>query len=119
MTESIQPYEEQRPWGAFRQFTKNAPSTVKIITVNPNESLSLQSHASRSEFWHVISGAGTVEIDDEKHDAKKGDEFEVAIGAKHRLSASDEGLEILEIARGEFDEQDIIRYEDRYGRKTS
>lgn len=115
----VRPYQEERPWGNFRQFTRNASSTVKIITVNTNESLSLQSHASRSEFWHVVSGSGIVEIDGEKFAAKKGDEFEIAIGSKHRLSAGSEGLEILEIAQGEFDEADIVRYEDKYGRMTS
>lgn len=114
----VQPYAEERPWGDFRQFTKNASSTVKLITVKPNESLSLQSHASRSEFWHVVSGSGIVEIDGVKSEAKKGDEFEVSVGMKHRLSAREEGIEILEIAQGEFDENDIVRFEDKYGRPT-
>ncbi len=114
----VQPYQEERPWGDFRQFTKNAPSTVKLITVKPNESLSLQSHVSRSEFWHIVSGSGIVEIDGVKSEAKKGDEFEVQTGAKHRLSAGEDGIEILEIAQGEFDENDIVRFEDKYGRPT-
>lgn len=113
----IGPYQEDRPWGYFRRFAENAKSTVKIITVNPGESLSLQSHALRAEFWHVLSGTGIVEIDGIAHKAAKGNEFTIPVGTKHRLSA-DEGcpFEVLEIATGDFGEQDIVRYEDEYGR---
>ncbi len=47
MKENLNIYEEERPWGVFRKFTDNKPSTVKIITVKPNEELSLQSHNKR------------------------------------------------------------------------
>lgn len=115
----IEQISEERPWGDFRRFTKNAPSTVKIITVKPGASLSLQSHAGRAEFWHVLSGSGTAEIDGVMHEAKKGAEFSVPAGSRHRLSSSaDSGLEILEIATGHFEEDDIVRYEDRYGRAS-
>ncbi len=111
------PYEENRPWGHFRRFTQNAKSTVKIIVVNPGETLSLQSHEKRAEFWHVISGTGTVEIDGVASPASKGAEFSVSVGSKHRLSAdAGAALEILEIATGDFEEEDIVRYEDKYGR---
>ena len=109
-------FQTERPWGNFRQFTHNESSTVKIITVKPNEILSLQSHKKRSEFWHVINGDGTVEIGDSKKEAKEGDEYEINIGDKHRLSAGSKGIQVLEIATGEFDENDIIRFEDKYGR---
>jgi mannose-6-phosphate isomerase len=118
-TPEIDPIQIERPWGKFRRFTKNAPSTVKIITVNPGASLSLQSHAHRGEFWHVISGSGTAEIDGEKHEAVSGKELHIPVGAKHRLSANEGSvLEILEITIGDFDEGDIVRYEDKYGRAT-
>jgi len=109
-------FQIERPWGNFRQFTKNEVSTIKIITVKPNEALSLQSHAHRSEFWHVISGSGIVEIGDVKVNTVVGDEHEIAIGEKHRLSAGPEGIQVLEIAIGDFDEEDIVHYEDKYGR---
>ena len=109
-------YEENRPWGSFRRFTNNVSSTVKIITVLPNEQLSLQSHQKRSEFWRVLKGGGYFEIDGNKHEVSIGDEYNVAIGAKHRIFSGAEGLEILEIGLGEFDEEDIVRYEDKYGR---
>ncbi len=113
----IDAYQEERPWGNFRQFVKDAPCTVKIITVNPGAMLSLQSHEGRAEFWHVLGGEGIVEIDGTKSDVRKGDEYSIPQGAKHRLGAAEgSALEVLEIATGHFDESDIVRYEDRYGR---
>ncbi|MFA6386733.1 MAG: phosphomannose isomerase type II C-terminal cupin domain [Candidatus Paceibacterota bacterium] len=109
-------FEVERPWGNFRQFTKNDNSTIKIITVKPNEILSLQSHAHRAEFWHVITGSGKLEIDGVVKDISVGDENEVEVGVKHRISAGEKGMQLLEIAIGEFDEEDIVHYEDKYGR---
>lgn len=109
-------FQIERPWGNFRQFTHNELSTVKIITVKPNEALSLQSHNKREEFWHVIGGSGFVEIGGVKKETTTGDEYEIKIEEKHRLSAGPEGIQVLEIATGDFDETDIIHYEDKYGR---
>lgn len=109
-------FQIERPWGNFRQFTHNELSTIKIVTVKPNEILSLQSHTHRAEFWHVISGSGTVEIGNIKKDTVVGDEHEISIGEKHRLGAGPEGIQVLEIAVGDFDENDIVHYEDKYGR---
>lgn len=116
MKDEIEVYQEERPWGNFRRFTENTPSTVKIITIKPGEELSLQSHTKRSEFWKVISGSGMYDISGGKHDFYVGDEIFVPIGSKHKLFAGKEGLVVLEIAIGEFDEGDIVRYEDKYGR---
>ncbi len=113
---SLNIYQEERPWGNFRQFTHNENSTVKIITVKSLEVLSLQSHTKRSEFWKVVAGSGFVDIDGVRHEAKEGDEFEIPLGAKHRMGAGENGLKIVEIATGDFDESDIVRYEDKYGR---
>jgi len=109
-------FQVERPWGDFRQFTHNDLSTVKIITIKPNEMLSLQSHKHRTEFWHIIAGRGIVEIGETKKNTVTGDEHAIPIGAKHRLSAGPEGVQVLEIAIGDFDEEDIIHYEDKYGR---
>jgi mannose-6-phosphate isomerase len=113
----LSPFTENRPWGSFTQFTKNTPSTVKIISVKAGESLSLQYHHARSEFWRVISGSGKVTIGESILLAEKGKEFFVPKGVLHRIAAITD-LEILEIALGEFDEADIIRTEDRYNRIT-
>ena len=109
-------FQIERPWGNFRQFTLNSPSTVKILSVKPNEILSLQSHKKREEFWHVITGSGFVEIGEVKKNTVAGDEHEILVGKKHRLGAGPDGIQVLEIATGDFDESDIIHYEDKYGR---
>jgi len=109
-------YEEERPWGSFRKFTDNVLSTVKILTLNPNEELSLQSHHKREEFWRVISGDGVFEVGDKKNIVETGSEQYIPVKTKHKISAGIEGIEILEISLGEFDEGDIVRYEDKYGR---
>ncbi len=108
--------EHTRPWGSFIEFTKNKLSTVKILIVNPGEEFSLQYHKNREEFWYVLSGSPTVIIGNEKFIAEKGDEFIVKKGEKHRISAKDTEVRILEISFGEFDEDDIVRIEDKYGR---
>lgn len=109
-------YQEERPWGSFRQFTENIISTVKILIVKPNEELSLQSHTKRKEFWRVIKGGGIFDINNKKYIVEVGDEHFIPIGAKHQIKSGSDGLEVLEISLGEFDEDDIIRYEDKYGR---
>lgn len=109
-------YQEERPWGNFRQFTHDTPSTVKILTVKPNEALSLQSHNKRTEFWRVIKGNGVVYIGDKEYNVIEGDEYDILVNTKHSLSAGALGIEVLEIATGEFDENDIVRYKDKYGR---
>ncbi len=117
MTIHATPYQEERPWGRFRRFCKNTPATVKILTIKPNEAFSLQIHTKREEFWRVISGSGVAIVGDHKKEIKAGDELTIPFKTKHRLLAGEGGLEILEIAYGDFDEKDIIRYEDKYGRK--
>lgn len=119
MTTGIDIYEEARPWGNFRQFTKNCSSTVKILTINQGETLSRQSHEHRSEFWRILSGRGTVEIDVKKSDATPGEEYSVPQGSNHRLACardSSQPMQVLEISFGNFEEDDIIRSEDKYGR---
>lgn len=114
--ESPKPYRETRPWGEFVEFTKNKPSTVKIISIQPGEALSLQHHHHRDEFWHVLSGHGTIQIGADRLPAKPGQEFFAPRETDHRMVGGREPLVVLEISFGEFDEADIVRTEDRYGR---
>ena len=113
---AIEPFTENRPWGWFREFAKNEKLTVKIIFVNRGEELSLQKHEKRSEFWRVLSGNPEILIGENTFNARPGDEFEIKAGETHRISAQDADAEILEVAVGEFDEEDIVRLEDKYGR---
>ena len=108
--------KDERPWGSYERFTLNEPSTVKIITVKPGEEFSLQTHEHRDEFWHVIAGSGTLRIGDEAREARAGDEFMIARGTEHRALGGPNGLLFLEISFGNFDEHDIERIEDKYGR---
>lgn len=107
-----------RPWGNFIRYTQNQSSTVKIITVMAGEELSLQYHSKRSEFWRILRGNPTITIGEEVIQAKPGDEFSVGEGVNHRIAANENEVEILEIGLGEFDETDIVRLEDKYGRKN-
>lgn len=115
----LKPYREERPWGEFVEYTRNTPSTVKIITVNPGEALSLQHHHNRDEFWHVISGEGTLHIGDNEVSARQGENHFVTRETKHRMTGGSTPLVILEISFGEFDENDIVRLDDRYGRDNT
>ena len=109
-------YKEERPWGSFERFIDNEPCSVKFLHVAPGKRLSLQTHAKREEFWRVIAGSGTATVGDEIRDMKVGDEVLIVVGAKHRLEGGPEGISVLEIAFGEFDENDIMRLEDDFGR---
>lgn len=106
-----------KPWGKFEQFCLNKKVTVKILTVKPQSKLSLQYHHHREEFWRVISGSGQVMLGAEIHEAKEGDEFFIKQGVQHRIMTTDSEMRVMEISYGEFDETDIVRLEDSYGRE--
>lgn len=109
-------FVSHRPWGNFRQFTLNEPTTVKVITVEPGERLSLQTHELRDELWIVLDDGVGVQIGDEVVDAAVGDEFVIPRRTKHRLSSRGPRVRVLEVAFGKFDEDDIVRLEDAYRR---
>ncbi len=110
------PYQEKRPWGGFIEFTRNISSTVKIITVKSGESISLQTHTKRDEFWRILSGEGTLEIGEEKFPIQAHAEHFIPRTTKHRIMAGNSDVILLEISLGDFDEEDIVRLEDKYGR---
>jgi mannose-6-phosphate isomerase-like protein (cupin superfamily) len=107
----------EKPWGRFEQFTSQEPVTVKILTINPNESLSLQYHYKREEFWKILSGAGELTLGDLTIQAHEGDEYFIEKEQRHRMKAGPAQVKILEIAFGDFDEYDIVRLEDQYNRE--
>lgn len=106
----------EKPWGKFEQFTHNELTTVKVVSVNPNSSLSLQYHNNRGEFWRIISGHPLVTVGENTTLANPGDEFTIEKLQYHQLEAKDDDVQVLEIAYGNFDEDDIIRIKDKYGR---
>ena len=111
----------QRPWGYWKVSEVGDGFIKKTIVVNVGASLSLQSHRHRSEKWEVVSGIAEVKIGNDVRFLKQYESVEIPICAIHRLrNPSDEPLIILETQFGKIlDEDDIIRYEDLYGRCTS
>ncbi len=107
----------EKPWGYFEQYTHNLPSTVKIITVSPGGTLSRQYHEKRDELWVVLDPGARVELDEEVLYPEVEEKLFIPRETVHRLSAGNKGpVRILEISFGEFDEDDIVRLEDVYGR---
>lgn len=105
-----------RPWGNFVQYAYNEKCTVKIIEVNPGQRLSSQSHEKRDELWVILDRGLRVELDDRVIDTEPGDEIVIGKNTKHRLSSIGEKARLLEISFGDFDENDIKRFDDDYGR---
>lgn len=114
--EPPKPYHEGRPWGGFVEFVRNTPSSVKIIEINPREALSLQKHNKRDEFWYILEGQGTLINGEKQLIAKVGDCHWIPRETNHRAIAGDVVLKILEISLGQFEDNDITRLEDNYGR---
>ncbi len=109
----------QRPWGYYKTTVLNDYFQGKIISVNPGGQLSLQSHNHREEHWIVVHGNGTVQLDDSIVAVSTGSSVFIPKGCRHRLTNTDakENLIITEVQIGDyFGEDDIIRYEDVYGR---
>ena len=107
----------EKPWGYFEQYTHNLPSTVKIITVAPGGALSRQYHHKRDELWVVLDRGACVELDGEVLYPKVEEKLYIPRETVHRLSSvGEEAVRVLEISFGEFDEEDIVRLEDIYGR---
>ncbi|MDQ3089653.1 MAG: phosphomannose isomerase type II C-terminal cupin domain [bacterium] len=111
-----EPYRETREWGSFIRFSKNTSSTVKLLTVNAGQAFSLQKHQKREEGWFVISGNGVIQMGEERNDIEVGKTYFIPKETLHRLEAGDEAVVVLEVSFGEFDEKDITRLDDRYGR---
>jgi mannose-6-phosphate isomerase len=111
-------YEETRPWGGFRRYTHNQVSTVKIITVNPGQVLSLQYHHHRDELWVALDSGLRVTLDDRVWEPVQYEEIFIPHGSRHRVAGvGTRPSRWLEISFGDFDENDIVRLEDQYGRK--
>tara|TARA_B000000475_G_scaffold260424_1_gene244200 strand:+ start:1843 stop:3246 length:1404 start_codon:yes stop_codon:yes gene_type:complete len=109
----------KKPWGSYSIYDLNDKFQLKSIKVDPDQSLSLQSHEYREENWIVVEGEATVEIDNKQQTLSKGQSIFIPIKSKHRLSNyGKENLIIIEVQTGTyFGEDDIVRYEDNYGRE--
>ena len=107
-----------RPWGEYTCLNKGQGWLTKIITVLPGHKLSYQSHNYRSEHWVVLEGEAAVVLEEKIMKLRKGTSINIPVEAKHSLQNDTlEPLKILEVQKGAYiAEDDIIRYEDMYGR---
>ena len=107
-----------RPWGFYTVIAQGNGFLTKKIHVNPHQKLSLQSHNHRSEHWVVALGNATVRKGEETFDLTVGQSVDIAVGEKHSLqNLSNDDVEIIELQQGNILlEEDIVRYEDMYGR---
>lgn len=107
----------ERPWGSFKQFALNQDCTVSLMTVMPGQRLSLQSHTGRAELWIVIDDGAVVHVGEEERTYKAGDEIWIPANEKHRLSCQGNNpVRVLEVAFGNWQQDDIKRFTDDYGR---
>ena len=107
-----------RPWGNYLTIIDGKNFQVKKIEVNVGGSLSLQLHYHRSEHWIIVNGSALVEINNKETVLKENESTYIPSGSKHRLTYPGEiPLTIIEVQSGNYlGEDDIIRFEDKYGR---
>jgi mannose-1-phosphate guanylyltransferase/mannose-6-phosphate isomerase len=110
--------EVHRPWGSYDSVDTGPRFQVKRIKVKPGAQLSLQSHTQRAEHWIVVSGTARVTRDNDVFELQANQSTYIPIGARHRLeNPGSEVLELIEVQSGDYlGEDDIVRYEDVYGR---
>lgn len=106
----------ERPWGAFEQYAFNQEVTVSLMTVKPGQRLSLQAHTGRAELWIVLDDGAEVQIGDQSLNPQAGEELWIPANTRHRLSAADRPVRVLEIAFGNWQQADIMRFADDYTR---
>ncbi len=113
-----EPRIDVRPWGQELWLTQEgeATSMVKLITVRAGEALSLQFHKKRSETWTVVSGDGEAVIGKTTVPLHAGASCHIPRETVHRVIGGKMDLVFVETTEGDFDEKDIVRLEDRYGR---
>jgi len=110
-----------RPWGHYDGVTEGERWQVKKISVNPGASLSLQMHHHRAEHWIVVRGTAMVEKDGRQELVGENQSTYIPLGCRHRLSNPGQiPVELIEVQSGPYlGEDDIVRFEDRYGRSDA
>ncbi len=110
--------EVHRPWGSYDSVDAGERFQVKRIKVKPGAQLSLQSHTQRAEHWIVVRGIARVTRNNDVFELHANQSTYIPIGAKHRLeNPGTDVLELIEVQSGDYrGEDDIVRYEDVYGR---
>jgi mannose-1-phosphate guanylyltransferase len=109
-----------RPWGSYDGVVEGERWQVKKIVVNPGASLSLQMHHHRAEHWVVVQGTALVEKDGRQELVGENQSTYIPLGSRHRLTNPGKiPVEMIEVQSGPYlGEDDIVRFEDRYGRSN-
>ena len=112
------PVTVRRPWGSYTILSEGEGHKVKRIDVLPGAKLSLQSHKHRSEHWTTVIGTMTITVDEREFAMAKNESCFIPLGSRHRMAnATDEAAAVIEVQVGDYlGEDDIVRYEDIYGR---
>lgn len=112
---------DERPWGHYTVLEDAKDHKVKTITVAPGKRLSYQRHQHRAEHWFVVRGVGLVTLDGEAIAVEAGSTIDVPMGSAHRIeNTGDSDLVFIEVQHGRsFEESDIVRLEDDFGRAGS
>jgi mannose-1-phosphate guanylyltransferase / mannose-6-phosphate isomerase len=107
-----------RPWGTYTVLLEGPRFKIKRIEVKPNQTLSLQMHHHRSEHWIVVSGTARVSCDERTYLVAANESTYIPIGTRHRLeNPGVVDLVMIEVQCGDYlGEDDIVRFEDKYGR---
>lgn len=108
--------ETNRPWGGFRQYAHNAAVTISLMTVFPHSRTSLQEHTGRAELWIILDEGAVVQVGEDVLYPQEGEEIWIPANCKHRLGCGSEAVRVLEVAFGDWIQEDIHRYEDDYNR---
>ena len=114
------PKYDERPWGSFTVLDEGEGYKVKRIEVLAGKRLSYQKHARRAEHWFVTRGAAKVTLDGEEIFLEKGEAVDIPLGAAHRVeNPGDQLLIFIEVQQGDYlGEDDIVRFEDDFGRDS-
>ena len=107
---------EFKPWGWYLTLEENGDFKVKTIHVNPGHQFSLQYHEHREEHWTILKGIGSITQGDIESTIRPGEYAYIPKGQIHRLHGGENGVTFIEVQRGVWKEDDIIRLEDDYGR---
>jgi mannose-1-phosphate guanylyltransferase/mannose-6-phosphate isomerase len=120
-SQAVQHRRVARPWGWYDSIDLGPRHQVKRITVKPGAALSLQMHHHRAEHWVVVSGTAEVTNGDKVMLLEENQSTYIPIGQVHRLANPGKvALEIIEVQSGGYlGEDDIVRFEDVYGRKQA
>lgn len=107
----------ERPWGYYEILATDNMTQIKKLVVRDQQQLSLQTHEHRDEYWFISSGIAFITVDDYEESFTAGQTLQILRGEKHRVKSLQGDLVLYEVQVGSYlGEDDIVRYEDNYGR---